>query len=939
MDEGEARLERLTELLLALKTGQASPKDHLDELKELVGWRFAPVTALVEADILQEKHEAGEISAEEALSIVQRHADAFPAVPILFIYCSYFSHLTGADDDSVGYMALYKLKSDQVRDSDFGRNEEWEAVMRPFLEKLERDDELLELWPYLDEGCEHLVNHFILQELTDGVLYDDDEWREIILARLEALEPLFLNMLDDQLRLHLITGCYAPAGMHRLIALLGCYKDLSALPALLAALDMCTGQPLVEALLAVVKIGSRYPREVSGELREIASDKEREDSRLAAVEALGMLWKEEGNLDFLQGMIAGWGPDVEDGNHLFRFLVHALLSTGEASAVQAVASALESCRDRLDDHTVFFTEDYLEHRHDMRLGPSLDDIVSEGPEDLLAWPPSDLAWERRRTLTAQREEDLEAMEEEVASAYDLEIVEKMLRQGRNDICACGSGLKFKKCCLPRLEEIRDRLAMGEEVKVEKSTFALLVEDLQLYALLPSVQAERPRAVEEFFAPLGRTWLEREPVFGGLSEKDIFEDWFQLARPLDHCGKTVVREMLEANEKAYDPPALALLRGLADSRFSVYEVQEAVPGKELTLRDIFRGEDIRVRERTASRELVKWDLVATRVGWVGDHHEIMGLSFLVPRRYLKPLEDFVARVSRDMPGKKLSDRLDFFLQRRGYLVFCQVAKLFAEEPMPVSITAEGDEVALCTAVFDVEDAEEARRRLSSHPYIEDLGSKRGVRKFAWYLSRELENELRRGEHVGPQNRARTFSISPKGITEEQEEAEKSKGNVMRAFGSLELRGKKLTFEAQSLQRLEAGKKELSQLLAGVATHRVDSIMDQEALLGEAWRKRGEPKSMSRDSASTAAPLPLKDIPEGSIRKAFDEMLEKTYGNWLDEPLSCLGGKTPRQAAKTARGRELVNRLLKDYENMAERQRREGTPAFDFSRFRRELDIWP
>jgi len=70
-----------------------------------------------------------------------------------------------------------------------------------------------------------------------------------------------------------------------------------------------------------------------------------------------------------------------------------------------------------------------------------------------------------------------------------------------------------------------------------------------------------------------------------------------------------------------------------------------------------------------------------------------------------------------------------------------------------------------------------------------------------------------------------------------------------------------------------------------------------------------------------------------------VLERTYGNWLDEPIPYLGGKTPRQAAKTARGRELVNRLLKDYENLAERQRREGMPTLDFSRFRRELDIWP
>jgi chromosome segregation protein len=140
---------------------------------------------------------------------------------------------------------------------------------------------------------------------------------------------------------------------------------------------------------------------------------------------------------------------------------------------------------------------------------------------------------------------------------------------------------------------------------------------------------------------------------------------------------------------------------------------------------------------------------------------------------------------------------------------------------------------------VADAEEARRLLSAHPYMEDEGAKGGARRFIWHLSREVEDKLRRGEHMGPQDRARTFSASPKGMTEERENAERKQGNVMRSFGSLELRGKRLTFETQSRPRLKAGRRELEEVLAGVAIHRMDSVQDQEALLGEAWRNRGSP----------------------------------------------------------------------------------------------------
>lgn len=43
------------------------------------------------------------------------------------------------------------------------------------------------------------------------------------------------------------------------------------------------------------------------------------------------------------------------------------------------------------------------------------------------------------------------------------------RVGRNDPCPCGSGIKFKKCCLPLLED-RERLELEmKEMDDETST--------------------------------------------------------------------------------------------------------------------------------------------------------------------------------------------------------------------------------------------------------------------------------------------------------------------------------------------------------------------------------------------------------------------------------------------------------------------------------------
>ncbi len=935
--EDKDGIKRLLELVTALKEGRADPQECIDEIEELAGPRFAPLAALVAADHDHDRHESGEITASEALAKAQGYADTYPAVPIFSLYCSYYAHKLGEEMDSLGYAGLYRLKCRQIDElTDFGRHQEWEKMMRPLFEKLEEEEELLCSAVYLDECGSHLINHFLVQEITEGLFRPDPGWRAAVLSRFDDLAPLLQNMLEDQLRLFSIASCEAPLGMDLLIALVGCLRSPGALPGLLGALTIFAGDCLNETLLALAKLGSRYPDDVSHELRIIAGDARWGEVRLAAVEALGLLRGVPGNVEFLLGMLAGWkqGTDTTTDNHLFRFLVHALLSTQEQEQARAVFTALENHREDLDDDTVAFTEDYLEHYEEIQLGPRLEEILEERSEDFLRYPPSELMRERRCTLTLQREEEL-ALESEVnIPALDLETLEGLMRRGRNEPCDCGSGKKFKQCCLPLYMEMRESLRRGEEVKAQRTTSAMLYDDLRRYAALPSIRAERAYAISEFLGPLEREWFEGRNQKVGISEEDYFEDWFLLARPLEKSGMTVAQEMLQRNRDAYDPAPLALLNAMASSRYSVYEVQDLVPGSEILLRDIFRGEDVRIRERTASRQLVKWDLIATRVGEVGDHYEMMGASFLVPRNYLEPLETFVKRTSREMMKKRLVEDLDEFLQHEGHLIFHQVMELYRNEPRPVTITAEGDEFTWCRAVFDVADPEEVRRLLSAHPYIEDEGVDKGVRRFSWHLSREMEDELRQGEHMGPQNKSRTFSASPKGMTEEQWQAEIEQGNVMRSFGLLELRGKRLQFKAHSLPRLEAGKRELEKILRGVASHRADSIQDQEALLGEAWRDRGT----KRGRADGPAPAVGEDIPPELLEKVFNETMERAYGNWLDEPIPYLGDKTPREAAKTAKGREKVNRLLKDYENRAERDKKEGKPAYDFSRFRRELDIW-
>jgi hypothetical protein len=61
----------------------------------------------------------------------------------------------------------------------------------------------------------------------------------------------------------------------------------------------------------------------------------------------------------------------------------------------------------------------------------------------------------------------------------------------------------------------------------------------------------------------------------------------------------------------------------------------------------------------------------------------------------------------------------------------------------------------------------------------------------------------------------------------------------------------------------------------------------------------------------------------------KLKQEHYARWLDDPLPALAGRTPREAIRTAAGREQVEDLLRGIENSRERGRKQGEAAYDFS----------
>lgn len=105
----------------------------------------------------------------------------------------------------------------------------------------------------------------------------------------------------------------------------------------------------------------------------------------------------------------------------------------------------------------------------------------------------------------------------------------------------------------------------------------------------------------------------------------------------------------------------------------------------------------------------------------------------------------------------------------------------------------------------------------------------------------------------------------------------------------------------------------------------------ALLRHRMREHADPLSSARP-ARESTPRPE---PPPEALQALRELKARHYATWIDTPVPALGGRTPRQAARTQRGREQVDVILRSMEN-GEHRAGGGTP-FDFGPLRRGLGL--
>lgn len=234
----------LSELLDDLRAGEASPREYADELEAALPDSLLSAMAAVTECI--GRFAAGDISLEEAERTVRRQGDLHPNHPIFFQMCMTYALQRGDELEADGYAALARTKADrreEICGEDAAGADDVFAECLARIEQAEEDP--FSVFTYLGGAGDHLVNHFLVEDILASEESLDAGLLGLALERGPGVAPLIIAMAGELLEE--TRPEEIPAGFVFMLRILGQMRPPQALPALLRALERCVSLPLHEA--------------------------------------------------------------------------------------------------------------------------------------------------------------------------------------------------------------------------------------------------------------------------------------------------------------------------------------------------------------------------------------------------------------------------------------------------------------------------------------------------------------------------------------------------------------------------------------------------------------------------------------------------------------------------------------------------------------------
>jgi len=463
--------------------------------------------------------------------------------------------------------------------------------------------------------------------------------------------------------------------------------------------------------------------------------------------------------------------------------------------------------------------------------------------------------------------------------------------GRNLPCPCGSGRKYKNCCYRRDAEAaggRARSFSDPEWLLMRRTEGEIVNAVGRFLPQHFGADAVARAWDEFSA--GST------IAGEHLQESIFIPWLVFS----WCSVPAQRGPA-GHEPLPVTPALAYLAECGDDLdeyqrefilaacrepFTFFVVTAVEPCRSLTLQDLLLEREILVKERKATETLSRGHVIFARSVTLSGQSILLGVA-PVPlppdvQGHIFDLRDEIKKQVRTKgkldPAMLLS--LDDML--RGF--YFDAADRVLNPPLPVLQNTDGDPLVPIrlkyTLACSPQQALDSLKSLVLPEFQEEILDDADF-DAAGELVRASLTWQKRGNKMHPEWRNTSL-------------------------GNINIDGERLEVEVNSEKRAAKIRSELRKHLGNRCMLVEEKRESAESLL-QAARDR-------RDSGGGRRPAELHGhaVPP-EFRNALKAQMKAHWDAWPDIPLPALKNQTPREAARTPRGRERLEALLIEFEH--------------------------
>ncbi len=483
--------------------------------------------------------------------------------------------------------------------------------------------------------------------------------------------------------------------------------------------------------------------------------------------------------------------------------------------------------------------------------------------------------------------------------------------GRNDSCLCGSGKKYKKCCMrPEVDnQIVTDLIYKRLRNVEG---AIIDKHLMPYVLNKSKGILVSYALDDFvWEPELPEEIEPEVMFHQIIMPWILFNWIGEDIEVEEFNPklTIAQNYLQRNRTRLNQHEIDFIEAISQSYFSFYSVLEVSPGEGLHVKDCILSTEHRVTEYQGTHTITRGSILFGRLLNLKERTMFVGiLPFAIPPGYQTELVHFKQWLVEENEGKTLSqkDVRDVFSDDLFDYCYEIMVRLY-NLTLPKMCTTDGDSVEFHTSYFKLSISPEAALKCLLPMALTDNAEE--------FLSDATRDDSGNVTHI-------EFPWLKKGNS-------KHKSWQSTIMGYITINKGKLKLDTNSQQRCQQGSDLLKEFLGNHIQFQKTSIQTFEQMLASEPATKNKSSSSNFDNDEE-----LLSSPE--IQAQFKAMSKAHWENWFDEEIPALNYQTPREAVKSKSGRELLEALLLQYEAQ-DAASKNNMLAMDINYIKRELGL--